>query len=470
MAEKTLDAMQGGGICDQLGGGFHRYATDAKWNVPHFEKMLYDQALLIMAYTEAYQATRRQSYRQTAEATIAYVLRDLSSPEGAFYSGEDADSPGGEGRFYLWTVAEMDQALGPEDALIASLIYGATKEGNFQSPEHGKGMNILSRVVPLGTVAASLGLREPELEARLKSIRQRLFSVRLNRPRPSRDGKILADWNGLVIAALAQASRAFDEPRYLDTARDAMEFVLSRMHDSQGGLFHRYFSGDAGIPGFAGDYASVIFALIELYETTFDIRFLSSAIELNRTLVTRFWDKEKGGFFTASESPEPLIVRGKEIHDGAYPSCNSIAFSNLLRLSRLTGDAGYEKMASDLSGSFINGVARSPSAHAFFLCGLDLATGPSQEIVLVGRPGSGDMQNMITVLHANYLPSVTVLCLPSGESGTAVSDAAPFTRDLVMADGKATAYICSGQQCSIPVTDPEEMLRKLLVGRKERKE
>ena len=214
MAEKTLDAMQGGGICDQLGGGFHRYSTDAKWNVPHFEKMLYDQALLLMAYTEAYQATRRQSYRQTAEATIAYVLRDLSSPEGAFYSGEDADSPGGEGRFYLWTVAEMDHALGPEDALIASLIYGATKEGNFQSPEHGKGMNILSRVVPLGTVAASLGLREPELEARLKSIRQRLFSVRLNRPRPSRDGKILADWNGLVIAALAQASRAFDEPRY----------------------------------------------------------------------------------------------------------------------------------------------------------------------------------------------------------------------------------------------------------------
>jgi hypothetical protein len=470
MAEKTLDAMQGGGICDQLGGGFHRYSTDAKWNVPHFEKMLYDQALLLMAYTEAYQATRRQSYRETAEAIIAYVLRDLLSPEGAFYSGEDADSPGGEGRFYLWTVAEMEQVLGPEDGPIASLVYGATTEGNFQSPEHGRGMNILSRAVPADLLAVSLGLERPDMETRLASIRQRLFSARLDRPRPSRDGKILADWNGLIIAALAQASRAFDEPRYLDTARDAMEFVLSRMHDSPGGLFHRYLSGDAGIPGFAADYASVILALIELYETTFEIRFLSSAIELNRTLVTRFWDREKGGFFTTPDNSEPLILRGKEIHDGAYPSCNSIAFLNLLRLSRLTGDPGYEKMASGLSSSFINSVARSPSAHAFFLCALDLATGPSQEVVLAGEPGSPDMQDMVTALRANYLPAVTVLTLPPGESGAAVSDIVPFTRDLVMVDGKATAYICSGQRCSIPVTDPGEMLRKLLAGKKGRQE
>ena len=247
-----------------------------------------------------------------------------------------------------------------------------------------------------------------------------------------------------------------------------MEFVLSRMRDSGDGLFHRYFLGDPGIPGFAADYASVIFALIELYETTFDIRYLSSAVELNRTLLTRFWDRDTGGFFTTPDNSEPLILRGKEFQDGAYPSCNSIAFLNLLRLSRLTGDAGYEKTASDLSRSFIHGVARSPSAYAFFLCGLDLATGPSQEIVLVGTNGSHDMQKMVAVLRANYLPAVTVLCLPAGEGGPAGAEIAPFTRDLVMSDGKATAYICSGQQCSLPVTDPDEMLQKLLAGRKER--
>ena len=457
-----------GGSATSSGAGSTGYSTDAKWNVPHFEKMLCDQALLIMAYTEAYQATRRQLYRQTAEAIIAYVMRNFLSPESAFYSGEDADSPGGEGRFYLWTVAEIEEVLGPEDGPLASLIYGATAEGNFQSPEHGKGMNILSLRLPPDTLAASLGLKEPELEARLDSIRQRLFSARQNRPRPSRDEKILADWNGLVITALALASRTFDEPRYLDAARQAMQFVLSRMHDPRKGLFHRYFFGDTGIPGFAGDYASVIFALIELYETTFDTRYLSFAIELNRTLVTRFWDRENGGFFTTSDSSEPLILRGKEIHDGAYPSCNSIAFLNLLRLSQLTGDAGYEKMASDLAGSFIKGVARSPSAYAFFLCGLDLATGPSQEVVLVGTTGSGDMEEMVAVLHANYLPAITALCLPAGMSRAAVTEIAPFARELVMVDGKATAYICSGQRCSVPVTDPGEMLQKLLAGRKER--
>ncbi len=457
MVEKTLHAIRNGGIYDHLGGGIHRYSTDAKWHVPHFEKMLYDQALLVMAYTEAYQATKNPEYQKIAEEIISYVMRQLHSPEGAFYSAEDADSPAGEGAFYVWTLREFEQVLGSDDAALASLVYGVTQQGNFQDPERGAGYNILFRHQPLTAIAASLEIAEPELVMRMESIRTRLLAAREQRPRPSLDDKVLADGNGLCIAALAQAGRVFDNPAYEEVAKSALQFILSRMRSSDGGLLHRYRDGDAAIPGFAGDYAFIIDALIELYETTFDEQFLVTALELNKYFFEHFWDVRDAGFFTVSDIAEALIIRKKEIYDGAIPSGNSVAFTNLVRLSRLTGDALLEERASALSRCFAGTISQSPSAYTWFLCGLDQVL-RSQDVVIIGDNNAEDTNALILALRSEYLPSLNVLQIPTGPQASAIAEIAPFTRNLVMIEGKATAYICSGHACSVPVTDPKMIL------------
>jgi uncharacterized protein len=461
MVEKTLDEMQNGGICDQLGGGFHRYSTDAKWRVPHFEMMLYDQALLLMAYTEAFQITRNERYRKTAEGIIGYVLRDLTSPDGAFHSAEDADSLGGEGAFYVWTTGEIKEVLGDEDAAFATLAYGVTESGNFQSPELGPGKNLLYRTQSGSEIAGTLSIPDQDFKARLESIRARLFSMRQQRARPSCDDKVLTDWNGLFIAALAQASRVFESPQYLAAAERAMQFIFSHMLNAEGRLSHRFRDGEAGIDGFADDYTFIIHALIELYETGFDEKYLSAACSLNEYLVLHFQDETDGGFFTVADSSEPLILKKKETYDGALPSCNSVSFSNLLRLGRLTGNPGYTEKAAALSRFFQRAVTGSPSAHSWFLCGLFYATGPSQEVVIVGEPESQDTMTLVSATRAYYLPSVMVLLRPAGERGSIISQLAPFTTDYAMKDGKATAYLCTSHSCSSPVTDSQE-IRKLL--------
>ena len=315
MAEETLEAMRCGGIHDHLGGGFHRYSTDTAWRTPHFEKMLYDQALLLMAFTEAWLATKKPEYRETAEAIITYVTRDLSSPEGAFISAEDADSPGGEGAFYLWTRKELDDVLGPRDGPYAADLFHIQEEGNFFPAEAGAGKNILY---------LQPGCREdPHNEARIADIRKKLLEERQKRPRPQRDGKILTDWNGLMIAALAQSSRAFEKPEYLPAAETAMRFILDRLRLSDGGLLHRYCEGEAAITAFADDYAFVIRALVELYETSFDPAWLEEALALNLYTSRHFSDTRGNGFFTTSDEERRLIARKKEIYDGAIPSCNS---------------------------------------------------------------------------------------------------------------------------------------------------
>jgi uncharacterized protein YyaL (SSP411 family) len=461
MVEKTLSEMQGGGICDQLGGGFHRYSTDPKWRVPHFEKMLYDQALLLMAYTEAFQITRNEMYRKTAEEIIGYVLRDLTSPCGAFLSAEDADSPWGEGAFYTWTTGEIKAVLGNEDAALANLVFSVTESGNFQSPELGPGKNLLYRSQSGSDIARALSIPDKDFKARLESIRARLFSVRQERARPSCDDKVLTDWNGLFIAALAQASRAFDKPQYLAAAERAMQFIFSCMLNPEGKLLHRFRDGEAGIDGFADDYAFIIHALIELYATGFDEKYLSAACSLNEFLVRHFRDETDGGFFTIAESSEPLILKKKETYDGALPSCNSVSFSNLLRLGGLTGKSEYTEKAAALNRFFQRAVTGSPSAHSWFLCGLLHATGPSQEVVIAGEPESSDTMELISATKALYLPSVLVLLRPAGERGSIVSQLAPFTTDYTMKEGKATAYLCISHSCSLPVTDSLE-LRKML--------
>jgi len=458
MVEKTLGAMRNGGIFDQVGGGFHRYSTDARWRVPHFEKMLYDQALLVMAYTEAYRATRNPEFRKTAEEIISYVIRDLTSPDGAFFSAEDADSAGGEGAFYLWTIGEIEKVLGKEDAIVATRVFGITHAGNYEDTGSGPGQNILYRTPSAAKLASSLGLTETDFEIRFESIRTRLFTTRELRPRPSLDDKILADWNGLFIAALAQAARTFGNEKYLAAARKAMQFILTRMRISNGGLLHRYRNGEPAIQAFGDDYAFIIKALLELYESTFEPGYLASARELNTWFLAHFWDEMRGGFFTIADTEEILLVRKKEICDGAIPSCNSVAFENLVKLAHLTGDASNEQRASELARCFTSAVHQSPSAHAWFLCALDSAIDPVQDVVIVGERDAVDTRAMLNGIRDHYLPCALIICRQPGDDDSLLTGLAPFTRNLHTIGGKATAYICTGHTCSIPITEPHRVL------------
>ncbi len=468
MVEKTLDAMRSGGIFDQVGGGFHRYSTDAQWRVPHFEKMLYDQALLVMVYTEAYQVTHNPEFRKIADEIISYVFRNLTSPEGAFFSAEDADSAGGEGAFYLWTAGETEEVLGKDDAGVAARFFGITHDGNYQDAGTGREQNILYRKKSVTELALSSGISETQLEIQIESIRTRLFIAREQRAHPSLDDKVLTDWNGLFIAALAQAARTFGSEKYLEAARNAMKFILNRMSAEDGGLLHRYRAGEPAISAFGDDYAFIIKALIELYESTFEPSYLSSAHELNAWFVKHFRDDRKGGFFTLSDTAEILLVRKKEIYDGAIPSCNSVAFENLVRLAHLTGDASDEQLASELSRSFASSVRQSPSAHTWFLCALDSAIGPFHDVVIIGERDAEDTRAMIKVLRDHYLPCVLIVFRQPGDKDFLLASLAPFTSNLDITGGKATAYICSGHTCAIPITEPHQMLELLGYSNKEK--
>ncbi len=434
--------------------------------VPHFEKMLYDQALLLMACSEMFQVTKNKKYEKTAEEIIGYVMQNLRSKEGAFYSAEDADSPEGEGAFYVWTLEEFKTILGREDASLAAMTYGVISGGNYSDPERGGGYNILSRRLRTADIAASFTITEPELSARLDSINSRLIASRQQRNRPALDDKILADWNGLFIAALAQAARIFQNKTWCEAAEMAMQFILTRMRSKEDGLMHRYRDGDAAINGFADDYAFIIHALIELYNLTFDVKYLSDALLLNTFFIAHFWDGKNGGFFTVGDNAEALVIRKKEIYDGAIPSANSMAFMNLIHLFRLTGDTSHAERALSISRCFGNTVVQSPSAYTWFLCGLCLETGLPQDVVIIGERENPDTRALLSALRAQFLPLLTIQYISPGLHAESLADIAPFTRNLSMIDGKATAYVCSGHACSKPVTEPEEMLSLLGLAKK----
>ncbi|MDD1703653.1 MAG: thioredoxin domain-containing protein [Methanoregula sp.] len=468
MVETTIHAILDGGIYDHLGGGIHRYSTDAFWRVPHFEKMLYDQALMLMACLETYQLTRKPEYGKAARDIIAYVLRDLTSPEGAFYTAEDADSEGGEGAFYLWTMEELEEVLGRSDAAIASAIFNVTPEGNFSEPGIGNEKtapkNILYRSRSEQDLARALLLTDQDFTARIDAIRRLLFDARNKRPRPARDDKILSDWNGLFIAALGEAAWVFDDPAYARAAKRAMRFILTRLPSPDGGLMHRYREGEAAIPGFASDYAFTIRALLRLYETSFDPSLLEAAIDLQAHFTRHFGDREDGGFFVTSDRGEELLVRQKESYDGAIPSAGSVAFGNLLLLAQLTGNARYEVEASALARNVSVAVHRSPASYTWFLCELERALGTSREIVIVGADGDPGIDAMSTALRSLYLPTAVILRYEPGPNGSRLAALAPFVTGLAAGDGRATAYVCSGHACAMPVTDTEKMLE--LLGKK----
>jgi uncharacterized protein len=443
MVEETLEALRCGGIHDHIGGGFHRYATDARWRVPHFEKMLYDQALLLMAYTEAWRATKKPEYREVAEEVITYVSRDLTSPDGAFFSAEDADSPGGEGEFYLWTQNEFEEVLGAQDARIAAGLFNVSQAGNFVSPESGLGKNILYLTAP--------AIPPAQETATYESIRHRLFAHRLRRERHGRDEKIITEGNCLMIAALARASRAFENPEYYSMAKTSMEFIQSHLQDGDGNLLHRYCDGEAGIPAFAGDYAWAIRALIELYETGFEPAWLEEALALDQYLNNHFSDKRDGGYFITSDQDHELIVRKKEIYDGAVPSCNSIMLINLVQLSHLTGNSAFDERAGRLAETFAGIVSRSPSAYCAYLTGLDLLINPVTDVVIAGKEGDPVLHEMIRFIQTAYLPFVNVHVRSSERDNDPLTRLAPFTRDMVPKEGRPTAYACCGHTCSPPV-------------------
>ena len=430
MVERTLQAMRAGGIFDQVGLGFHRYATDARWRVPHYEKMLYDQAMIALAYTEAWQVTGKPLYRRTAEEVFAYVLRELTSPEGAFYSAEDADSEGEEGRFYRWTREELAALLEPAELALLDLEEG------------------------------TLYLRDPERPLP-ESARARLFAHRAARVRPARDDKVLAGWNGLMIAALARAAGAFDRPEYAQAAARAARFVLGTLRGPDGGLLRAWRGGKAAIPAFAEDYAYLAWGLLELYGATFAVEHLEEAFRLTDRLLAGYRDPA-GGFFQSAGSEGPDGVRLQPTGDGALPSANSVALLVLLKLGRIGDQARHRQAAEELLRRHSEPVRRHPQGFTFLLSALDFFHGPSSEVVIAGGSRSADTASLARAFRRSFQPHAVLLLRPTELADPPVLRLAPFTGPYGAApDGRALAYVCRNLACRLPVADPEAMLTLL---------
>ena len=463
MVEKTLKTMRLGGIYDHLASGFHRYSTDPAWLVPHFEKMLYDQAMLVIAYAEAYQATRKGEYKQTAQQVIGYVLRNMTDETGGFYSAEDADSEGEEGKFYLWTEQEIRQVLSQDEADLIKKFFNVDEEGNFTDPATGKknGKNILYQRKPLAEMASSLHLSLEDAQPLIYKACQKLFRVRQKRIHPNRDDKILTDWNGLMVAALAKASQVFGESEFATAAKKAADFIIARLRDGEGKLVHRYRKEEADIAGFLDDYAFLIWGLMELYEATFEAKYLKYAIDLADKMLMHFWDITHGGFHQTADYSEAALIRNKEIYDGAYPSGNSVAALDLIRLSRITGETRFEEKTQQLMHAFSVNVARAPHSHTQLMTALDFALGSSSEVVIIGEPQKEDTAKMLQTVRSRFLPRKVVLFRSSHEKYPEITDLAKFTKDMKRKEGKATAFVCRDYVCKAPTTDPHTMLQLL---------
>ncbi len=428
--ERTLDAMMAGGIYDQLGGGFSRYSVDASWLVPHFEKMLYDNALLARAYLHGWQALGHERYRRICEETLDWALREMRGPECGFYSALDADSEGEEGRFYVWTPAEMRAVLG-EDADSIAAFYGASEAGNFE------GRSVLHLT---GGVAAS----EPD---GLAAARRALFEARNERVRPGLDDKRLTAWNALMLAALAEAGAAFGREDYLEAARGCADFVLNDLRDSEGRLLRTYKDGEGRLNGYLEDHAFLIEALLTLYEASFEPRWFEEAKALADTTIARFGDPERGGFFSTSDDHEELIARRKEIGDHPIPSGNSAAALSLLRLEALTSERHYGEQAESVLRLFAKAAPRQPDAFAHLLRAFDFRLAPTKEVALIGD----DTAALAAVVRASYRPHLVLAGGPPG------STSPPLLADRPTMDSKPTAYVCEHFTCQAPVTTPKHL-------------
>ena len=453
MVEKTLDAMWKGGMYDHLGFGFHRYSTDSRWLVPHFEKMLYDQAMLAIAYVEAYQATGKAQYAEVARQVFTYVLRDMTSPEGAFYSSENADSEGEEGKFYVWTQDEIKAILGEKHEDLFCRFFGVTKNGNLE-----EGRSVLHIKKTVEEFARNEGMAPDELKKILEQSRQRLFVARQKRIHPSKDDKILTDWNGLMIVAFSKGAQALNEPEYADAARKAADFLLKELRRKDGRLLHRYREGEAALPGYVDDYGFLVWGLIDLYEATFEARYLQEALTFSDDMLKLFWDEKEGGLYFTGDDNEKLISRMKDVYDGAIPSGNSVASLNLLRLGRITMRQELEEKAEQAIESFGKTISRSPTGFSQFLIALDFAVGPTKEIVIAGDLHQEDTNLMLHTIRRRFLPGKVLILHPEGEEGKAIEKIIPFVKGQNKINEKAAAYICENHTCKLPTTDVQKMI------------
>jgi uncharacterized protein len=450
--ELTCRQMAQGGIYDQIGGGFSRYSVDAYWLVPHFEKMLYDNALLSRLYLETYQATGDAFYRRIAEETLDYVLRDMTSEEGGFYSAEDADSEGEEGKFYVWTPEELESVLDPDEAGLAARYWDVTERGNFE------GKNILHVARPPEAVADEFGLSPEELWARITSIREKLFARREERIRPGRDEKILAAWNGLMLRSFALAARITGRKDYREAALKNATFIVEKLKVD--GRIHRsYKDGQARFNGYLEDYAMVADGLVALYEATFETRWLVEADALLDAVTELFWDEEKRAFYDTPADHEELVTRPRDVYDNATPSGTSVATEALLELALFLDRGDYRQRAEDVLEELAGGMERVPGGFGRLLCALDLSTSETREIAIIGDPEAPDTRALLNTVYAVYLPNKVVAgrSPDDDEAGGLI----PLLAQRPARGGKATAYVCVHHACKTPTTDPEELSRQL---------
>ncbi|HOL94892.1 MAG TPA: thioredoxin domain-containing protein [bacterium] len=453
MAEFTLEKMARGGMYDQLGGGFHRYATDAQWLIPHFEKMLYDNALLAKTYTEAYQLTRKPLYRRIVTETLDYVLREMTLPEGGFYSSQDADSEGREGIFFCWTPRQIAAVLGEEKAKIAGRYYGVDESGNFE-----QGLSVLHVSLDEEALAQRYGIPEDEVRDLLQEARRRLFDEREKRIKPGRDEKILTDWNGLMISALALAGNALDEPRYIQAAARACDFLLSHLKNEDR-LWHTCKNGRAHTSGFLSDYAFFINGLLDTYEATRTVRWLHEALRLADAMIGHFWDTQDGAFFFTAHDHEPLIARTKNPMDNAVPSGNSLAILALLRLSEMTGNTDFKHKAVESLQAFADGLCRVPAAFCQMLAALDFWLAPPREIVLAG-PDSNSLDPMQKALFERFLPNKVVL-YAEPDTREPLAALSPLIEGKIPVNHSPTAYVCANYACQQPVATVDDLMARL---------
>jgi len=452
MVEKTLQEMRLGGIFDHVGFGFHRYSTDTEWILPHFEKMLYDQAMLTLAYTEAYQITNNQLYKDTAEEILYYVQRNMTDKRGGFYSAEDADSEGEEGLFYLWTIDEIKNILSNVESELLINTYGLNKEGNYDDEATGNRTekNILYLKEPINNI---------ELKNRLNQIIKKLYQARKKRIHPLKDDKILTDWNGLMIAAYAKAGVVFNSDDYTQQAEKSAQFILNNLTDNNGRLLKRYRDGNAGVDAHLDDYAFFIWGLLELYEATFNVTYLSEAIQLSNIMVDEFWDVTNGGFFLGSENSEKLIVRAKTGYDGAMPSGNSVAAMNCSKLNRITGETKWAEISDKIFITFSNEIQQTPSGYASMVNAFLFNTDNPKEIVIVGSGKDSDTISAIEKIKSEYVPNKVIIFKDTDDELNKLSPLAKWTVTQETIDEKTTYYICQDFACKIPTTDLDLALK-----------
>ena len=453
VAEHTLRQMAAGGIYDHLGGGFHRYSVDRVWLVPHFEKMLYDNAQLLRAYLHAWQINGRREHRQVVEETVDYVLREMTAPEGGFYSAQDADSEGEEGKFFVWTAAEIEAVLGKEEADLLGRAYGVTPAGNFE------GKTILNLKQTPGEIARQTGAEEEAVAERLAAARQKLFLAREKRVKPERDDKVLTEWNGLMIHALAEVGVVLGRADALEAASKAADFVLAEMSQENGFLFRSFKDGRARFNAYLEDYAAFARGLVALYEATFSLRWLAEAARLTKIMLAQFEDEARGGFYQTGVAHEELVVRRKDFIDNAIPSGNSMAAELLLRLAKLTGNDAYRSEAARVFRIMAAAMAQQPTGFGRMLTALDDLLSPSQEVAVVGSLTDARTQRLLEEVRRHYLPH-TVLALKEPEDENPL----PLMEGRTLVDGQPAAYVCENYACRLPVTSVEALRRSVVSG------